>query len=71
MASQCPHCARPVGLRAENPAFPFCSPRCRTIDLGSWLMEDYRVPVGPDQTERDGINEEQARGPAPDDDTLN
>jgi endogenous inhibitor of DNA gyrase (YacG/DUF329 family) len=29
---------------AEWPAFPFCSPRCRTIDLGRWLSEGYRIP---------------------------
>lgn len=65
---QCPVCSRPVGARAQNPAFPFCSPRCRTIDLGEWLTESYRVPVGEDETERDGVTEAQARGPALDDD---
>lgn len=29
--------------RAEWPDFPFCSPRCRTIDLGRWLGERYRI----------------------------
>lgn len=33
--------------RAGNPAFPFCSPRCKLVDLGRWLGEDYRVPGGP------------------------
>jgi endogenous inhibitor of DNA gyrase (YacG/DUF329 family) len=28
---------------AEWPEFPFCSPRCRLIDLGRWLGEDYRM----------------------------
>jgi endogenous inhibitor of DNA gyrase (YacG/DUF329 family) len=27
--------------------FPFCSPRCRTIDLGKWLSGDYRIPSAP------------------------
>jgi len=31
--------------RPENPSFPFCSPRCRTVDLGRWLGGDYRLPV--------------------------
>jgi endogenous inhibitor of DNA gyrase (YacG/DUF329 family) len=30
---------------AEWPQFPFCSPRCKTIDLGRWLDEAYRVPA--------------------------
>jgi len=27
----------------ENPYRPFCSARCKTIDLGAWASEDYRV----------------------------
>jgi endogenous inhibitor of DNA gyrase (YacG/DUF329 family) len=30
---------------AEWPTFPFCSARCRTIDLGRWLGEKYRINV--------------------------
>lgn len=30
---------------AECPSFPFCSPRCRTIDLGRWLGETYCIPA--------------------------
>jgi len=29
----------------ENTWRPFCSARCRTIDLGAWAAEAYRVPV--------------------------
>jgi endogenous inhibitor of DNA gyrase (YacG/DUF329 family) len=65
---QCPVCRRPVAKRVDNPAFPFCSPRCRTIDLGEWLTESYRVPEGEDETERDGVTEAQARGPGLDED---
>jgi endogenous inhibitor of DNA gyrase (YacG/DUF329 family) len=28
----------------EWPDWPFCSPRCRLIDLGRWLGESYRLP---------------------------
>ncbi len=28
-----------------NPYRPFCSERCRLVDLGKWLNEDYRIPV--------------------------
>jgi uncharacterized protein len=41
---RCPICDRPAALRPENPAFPFCSKRCKLVDLGKWLNEDYRVP---------------------------
>jgi uncharacterized protein len=42
--SKCPICDAEVKPRSENKLFPFCSPRCKTIDLGKWLSEDYRVP---------------------------
>jgi uncharacterized protein len=37
---------------AEPPFRPFCSERCRLIDLGRWLSEDYRVPGPTDEPER-------------------
>jgi endogenous inhibitor of DNA gyrase (YacG/DUF329 family) len=40
----CPVCGRPVAPRAGNPHFPFCSERCKLVDLGKWLGEEYRVP---------------------------
>jgi endogenous inhibitor of DNA gyrase (YacG/DUF329 family) len=30
---------------AEWPQFPFCCARCKTIDLGRWLGETYRIPA--------------------------
>jgi uncharacterized protein len=41
----CPSCGRIVA-RAGNDAWPFCSARCRLVDLGRWLAEDYRI-AGP------------------------
>lgn len=38
----CPTCKSPVPLGTEF--FPFCSDRCRLIDLGRWADEDYRIP---------------------------
>jgi endogenous inhibitor of DNA gyrase (YacG/DUF329 family) len=43
--SACPICGKPARPRAENPSSPFCTPRCKQIDLGKWLDEAYRVPV--------------------------
>jgi endogenous inhibitor of DNA gyrase (YacG/DUF329 family) len=40
----CPVCDAPVDL-ATTPTLPFCSDRCRLIDLGRWLDEAYGVPV--------------------------
>jgi uncharacterized protein len=40
----CPTCRRQVeGTRQEIPSLPFCSDRCRTVDLGAWLSESYRI----------------------------
>lgn len=41
----CPICGGEVGPRKENPCFPFCNARCKTIDLGKWMNEEYRVPA--------------------------
>lgn len=40
----CPTCAKPVEWRPENAYRPFCSERCKRIDLGAWANEEYRVP---------------------------
>lgn len=47
---RCPVCGERVGARADNPAFPFCRPRCHQIDLGRWLGGDYVIsrPLSPD-----------------------
>jgi endogenous inhibitor of DNA gyrase (YacG/DUF329 family) len=43
MALRCPTCKKPVEL--SSPELPFCSERCRLIDLGRWSDEEYRIPV--------------------------
>lgn len=47
--SICPICGEEVTPRSANKAFPFCNARCKSIDLGKWLNEDYRVPATPDE----------------------
>ncbi len=44
-AMTCPICQRSARPRAENRSFPFCSERCKAVDLGRWLNEEYRVPA--------------------------
>lgn len=48
---ECPSCKKTVLLRAENSFFPFCSARCRTLDLGRWLGGEYRIAAAPDEDE--------------------
>jgi endogenous inhibitor of DNA gyrase (YacG/DUF329 family) len=39
----CPTCARPVRWEPASTWRPFCSERCRLIDLGDWLDESHRI----------------------------
>jgi len=41
----CPSCGQPVEWKPENAFRPFCSKRCKLIDLGEWANERYRVPA--------------------------
>jgi endogenous inhibitor of DNA gyrase (YacG/DUF329 family) len=43
---RCPACKREF-QPDQSPAKPFCSERCRLVDLGRWLGEDYAVPAAP------------------------
>jgi hypothetical protein len=40
----CPLCGKPALFTPDNPYRPFCSQRCKLIDLGQWANEEYRVP---------------------------
>jgi hypothetical protein len=51
-SSKCPICKREIPACDGVPAFgPFCSTRCRSIDLGSWLDGRYAIPATPEETE--------------------
>ena len=41
----CAVCQRPVAIAPRDEHFPFCSNRCRTIDLGRWLDQRYMVDM--------------------------
>lgn len=41
----CPQCGGLVEWTTENRFRPFCSRRCKLIDLGQWAAESYRVPA--------------------------
>jgi hypothetical protein len=44
---KCPTCQKPVAWTSEQPFKPFCSERCRLIDLGEWVMEEKRIAGEP------------------------
>ena len=60
---RCPACGRsveapPAGAGNLSPEFPFCSGRCRLLDLGKWLRGEYCIPGAPVEPE-----DRPARGP--------
>ncbi|RMX00578.1 DNA gyrase inhibitor YacG [Legionella jordanis] len=40
----CPTCASPNTWQKENSFRPFCSERCKLIDLGEWASESRKIP---------------------------
>lgn len=40
---RCPRCGTRTDWQ-DNPTRPFCSEKCRLVDLGRWASEEYRVP---------------------------
>ncbi|HWL63534.1 MAG TPA: DNA gyrase inhibitor YacG [Steroidobacteraceae bacterium] len=40
----CPTCQREVEWSEQFPFRPFCSERCRMVDLGAWFAEERRLP---------------------------
>jgi len=42
MKRTCPICRKPTDSQTDAD-FPFCSERCRTLDLGNWASEKYVV----------------------------
>lgn len=53
---KCPTCQRAVPWTAEQPFKPFCSERCKLIDLGEWAMEERRIVGDPLLPEHDNDN---------------
>jgi len=41
----CPNCGKAVSWHPTSRWRPFCSERCRLIDLGDWLDEVHRIPL--------------------------
>jgi len=58
----CPQCGRPVEWAVTSRWRPFCSARCRTIDLGAWAAEKYRVPVEEAEDQDDSAPAPRPRG---------
>lgn len=64
----CPGCGKPAAFSPENPWRPFCSERCRSLDLGAWASEAYRIPLrepGPDDPAAESEGEPPAGSNTP------
>ena len=58
----CPTCERPVEWSNDSPWRPFCSERCKLIDLGAWASEQHASPGEPadvDEAGRDRDNDDR------------
>ncbi|WP_444884061.1 DNA gyrase inhibitor YacG [Microbulbifer sp. PSTR4-B] len=40
----CPTCKKPIEWSDKFPFKPFCSERCKLIDLGEWASEGHKIP---------------------------
>jgi endogenous inhibitor of DNA gyrase (YacG/DUF329 family) len=62
---KCRNCGKPTVYAAENPFRPFCSERCRLIDLGDWAAGNHRLPseenVSPMDSEFDASSKDDSK----------
>ncbi len=66
---RCPHCQQETVYSEENPFRPFCSERCKILDLGAWADENYRVPDK--ENSSSNKNEDQNNDPSETDSDKN
>lgn len=59
----CPQCSNLAEFAPSNASRPFCSERCKLIDLGLWASEQYAIPVA--------MKPDSLTDPYADDDYLN
>ncbi|NTV09859.1 MAG: DNA gyrase inhibitor YacG [Zoogloea sp.] len=50
---KCPACGADVEWRPESRFRPFCSERCRQLDLGAWASGSYRIPAAEAESGQD------------------
>ena len=51
----CPECGKP----SARETYPFCSPRCKDVDLNRWFSGAYAIPVRDDEEEEAGTGRPQ------------
>ncbi|HOK66973.1 MAG TPA: DNA gyrase inhibitor YacG [Anaerohalosphaeraceae bacterium] len=58
----CPICGKETFFQQgseRNPFFPFCSQRCRWVDLGHWLDGAYRIPAEESPSKEESESEKE------------
>jgi endogenous inhibitor of DNA gyrase (YacG/DUF329 family) len=63
MEHRCPICHKTISISTKEPAeigpfFPFCSRRCKLLDLGAWLEAEYRIASESQTNESDKSSDE-------------
>ncbi|HJU22956.1 MAG TPA: DNA gyrase inhibitor YacG [Casimicrobiaceae bacterium] len=60
---KCPQCNADVPWTAQSKWRPFCSERCKLIDLGAWASDRYRIetPEAPENGERPSDTDRETR----------
>ncbi len=54
MKVKCPNCEKLTDLEPSNPWRPFCSERCKLMDMGDWISERHHIPGEPvESTQQD------------------
>jgi hypothetical protein len=68
MKHTCPICKKPTDSESDSD-FPFCSERCRLIDLGNWSAEKYKIsrPAFDEEMLEELLNEKPPRKNEPED----
>ena len=65
---KCPRCGKQAEFSPENPSRPFCSERCKLIDLGQWADEKYAIASAQSpENEATGISADTETGSEADD----
>jgi endogenous inhibitor of DNA gyrase (YacG/DUF329 family) len=54
----CPQCNQTTSLNSDNAWRPFCSERCKLLDLGEWFGERYTVAVDSPEGDLPGQNDD-------------
>ena len=61
---KCPHCGKQIELK-DNIWRPFCSERCKMVDLGNWFLERYAIPDKNEDGEQDATKNIQGKDNSP------